>query len=211
MRVSFISQPPPPLHLSVPRLFSNLFPVTSCSNLCSVASGPNQPVHEDGTPKQKRSESPTGKEEVSKKKERPWPWDVKLGGCQNDISNVNVARAEAKGCLVKHVPQIVKQHCTFKRKSINNPKQIICSRCKEELWIIIQEGHMEGLQQDYLRRMNERKAAPRQQNRNLSAEQSKTLMSGQVISTRAALEFQSERSHRSVNNNIHFKPIQNRK
>mgnify|MGYP001192207929 CR=1 FL=1 len=30
---------------------------------------------------------------------------------------------------------------------------------------------MEGLQQDYLRRMNERKAAPRQQNRNLSAEQ----------------------------------------
>ena len=118
-------------------------------NCYRVAGGPHQPVNEDGTPKQKRSESPTGGSggTLEKKKDKPWPWDVKLGGCQNDISGLNVARAEAQGCLVKHIPEIVKQHCRFKRKSIHNPKQIICRRCKQGLWSIIQEGHMETLQQ----------------------------------------------------------------
>ena len=160
-------------------------------------------MDKDGNPILKRSESPTGGSGGTiekKKKNKPWPWDVKLGGCQMHVGDLNVARAEAKGLLVKHIPDKVKQHMTFKKRSRHNPKQIICARCKEAAWEIIQGEHMENLHNDYVRRMNERKAATRSKPVNLSDTQANALLKGQVIATRKANQHHSEMSYNSNNN-----------
>ena len=134
---------------------------------------------------------------MEKKKDKPWPWDPKLGGCQMDISTLNEARAEAKGQMVKFIPEFVKKVCTFKRRSMWNPKEFICDRCKHGAQQIVQEAHMNKLHEDYLRRMSERKAAPRQMPQNLSGAQVSKIMTGQVVSTRRAKEHHSETSNKT--------------
>ena len=73
-----------------------------------------------------------------RKNKKPWPWDPKLSGCQMHVGNLNVARAEAKGQLVRFIPDAVKQNMTFKSRNVHNPKEIICGRCKDAVWEIIQ-------------------------------------------------------------------------
>lgn len=163
---------------------------------------PYQPVDQDGNPILKRSESPTGGSGGTiekKKKIKPWPWNPKLGGCQMSVGELNIARAEAKGQLRKHIPDLVAKTMTFKKRSVHNPKEIICLRCKEASWEIIQGKHMETLHNDYVRRMNERKAAPRQKPVNLTDAQANALLQGQVIGTRAANQYQSDLSYNSNN------------
>ena len=170
--------------------------------MCTKRTAPYQPVDQDGNPIQKRSESPTGGSggTLQKKKEqKPWPWDPKLNGCQMHVGNLNVARAEAKGQLVRFIPDAVKQNMTFKSRNVHNPKEIICGRCKDAVWEIIQGQHMESLHDDYLRRMNERKAAPRHKPVNLTSGQADSLLRGQVIGTRVANQHHSEITYGSNN------------
>ena len=115
------------------------------------------------------------------------------------VGDINIARAEAKGQVARHIPDTVKQYMTFKKKSVYNPKEIICGRCKDAAWEIIQKKHMENLHGDYVRRMNERKAAPRQKPVHLSTRQAKDLLQGQVIGTRQANQYHSEATYHSNN------------
>ena len=125
-----------------------------------------------------------------------------------DISSLNEARAEARGQMVKFIPEFVKKDCTFKRRSIWNPKELICDRCKEGAQQIVQEARMNRLHEDYLRRMNERKAPSRHQPQTLSNAQVSRIMTGQVVSTRRAKEHHSELSRAdSVDSSSHFRPI----
>ena len=99
----------------------------------------------------------------------------------------------------KFIPDAVKQNMTFKSRNVHNPKEIICGRCKDAVWEIIQGQHMESLHDDYLRRMNERKAAPRHKPVNLTSGQADSLLRGQVIGTRVANQHHSEITYGSNN------------
>ena len=158
---------------------------------CATRDGPFRPTEKEI----KGYKPPPG---VPSSRGRPWPWNADWG-CENNVHGISIAMAEQKGLLAKHFPRVViEAGVTFKRKTLKNPHNIVCHRCRDGARRYMQEKHLEGMAKDFERRVAEGKPPARHGEFGMAfqtdANRAASILAGEVTSTKGS--GRRERRHR---------------